>query len=102
MSDNDGKFTTNPGEFKKAKCGACGAQMKVKRNVFGPIQWGEAMGGGGHLHDSFRCPNCKEAWHKDIAELLEEIDNTISKTIRKIIRSDISQILKVKKGRRRQ
>ena len=66
---NNGCYFPAPGKVRKAECGICDAKMNVERNVFGPTGFAEAMGKGGHLHDSFYCPNYSEEWHKKIVDM---------------------------------
>jgi len=77
---NDGRSNPAPGTVKIAKCGVCGKQMNVKRNVLGATSWVESVGHGKHRHDRFTCPNINEDWHKRIYRLKtdvyqEEINN---------------------------
>lgn len=77
---NGGRCFPAPGKMKSAKCGVCGVDMNVERNILGATSWAESMGGNKHRHDSFRCPNLDKDWHKRIHRLktdvyLEEIDN---------------------------
>lgn len=76
---NPGYCFPKPGKTETAKCGVCGIDMSVKRNVLGPTSMAESMGHGKHRHDSFRCSNLDKDWHKRIHRLktdvyLEEID----------------------------
>ena len=94
-NNNDGRCFPAPGMVKKVKCGICGRQMKVKRNVLGPTSWVESMARGKHLHDSFMCPNLNQDWHKKIVDLKIEEHNTASDKIKKILEKEILEILKV-------
>ena len=80
---NVGRCCPAPGTVEMAKCGICGIEMNVERNVLGPTSWAESMAGRKHRHDSFRCPNLGKDWHRRIYRLktdvyLEEIDSNDS------------------------
>ncbi len=63
---NNGYRFPKPGTVDKVNCGVCGAQMKVRRNVLGPISRAMAMAGKKRRHDSFACPHVKRNWHQKI------------------------------------
>lgn len=56
-------FIRKPGKFDSMRCGACGSVCDVKRGVFGPTCFAEAMVGRASEHDRFECPHSGEAWH---------------------------------------
>jgi len=66
---NDGRSFPRPGELQTVKCGICGAQMEVKRNVLGPTGLVESLSRKKHWHDSFICLNIEKWWHKIIHQL---------------------------------
>jgi len=87
-------FAYEPGIMKEAYCNLCDAKMNVERNVDGPTSSVEAMSGGKHLHDLFTCPNTEEEWHEHAIELMDEMGETASKRIKKILQEEIDEILK--------
>ncbi len=70
---NSGYCFPKPGTVKKVKCGVCGMNMDVERNVLGPTSFAGAMAGAKHRHDSFRCPFVETSWHQGIVNLKAEI-----------------------------
>ena len=70
---NNGRCFPAPGTVKTAKCGVCGRQMNIERNVLGATSWAESMGGGKHLHDRFTCPHITQNWHKRIYRLKMDV-----------------------------
>ncbi|MEK7076174.1 MAG: hypothetical protein AAB941_00720 [Patescibacteria group bacterium] len=98
---NGGHCYPAPGTVKTVKCGVCGTQMKVKRNVLGCTSWAESMGGGKHLHDRFKCPNLNEDWHKRIYRLkmdvyreeMDDCDPIGLKKMRQVAEKEIIELL---------
>ncbi len=90
---NDGYCNPAPGIVKTAKCGVCGRQMNVERNVLGATSSVEAMMRRKHLHDSFTCPNINKSWHEKIVNLKNEALNTASDKIKKILGEEIIELL---------
>lgn len=94
---NNGFLFPNQGEVNKAKCGICGTQMSVRRNVNGPTSFSEAMARGAHLHDSFTCPHLMERWHTGIVNLKMEayasegeykvVKRELEKRVKKILKA---------------
>lgn len=70
---NLGHCFPEPGKVKKIKCGVCGTQMNVERNVLGPTSWASAMAGFKYRHDRFWCPFVSQNWHQGITDLKSEI-----------------------------
>lgn len=99
---NDGRCNPAPGTAKTAKCGVCGRQMNVKRNVLGATSWAESMGQGKHLYDSFTCPDLNKNWHKRISRLKmdvyqEEINHCDPiglEKVRQVAKEEILKLLK--------
>lgn len=95
---NDGVYFPDPGTVQSAKCGICGTEMEVTRNVNGPTQFVMAVSGAKRLHDAFFCPHYKDDWHKRVSDLWGEIGiGTKSAKIKKLIREEIGEILKKRK-----
>ena len=96
---NQGRCGPEPGTVKTAKCGVCGKQMKVERNVLGATSWAESMAGRKHLYDSFRCPNIDKGWHERIVNLKVEALKTESDRIKKILEGEVIELLEANAGR---
>ena len=85
-SNNRGYCFPDPGEAQDINCGICAEKMNVKRGIFGPTGFIEAMSPrGGHWHDYFECPNLGELWHKHIVSLTDEQMKTNSAKIKQIL-----------------
>jgi hypothetical protein len=52
------------------------------------------MGKRGHWHDKFWCPHSNTSWHKQALKLLLEIEKTPSKSIARLLRNDLEDILR--------
>ena|SRR3989344_1353034 len=97
-SNNRGYCFPDPGEAQDINCGICAEKMNVKRGIFGPTGFIEAMSPrGGHWHDYFECPNLGELWHKHIVSLTDEQMKTNSAKIKQILEDEIQETLKTKK-----
>ena len=90
-------FTPEPGKEKEMFCRVCKEKMDVKRNVNGPTGWTEATGGRKHVHDTFSCPFAQEDWHNQARVLLERIQKETSRTIAKMLKKEVKQVLKERK-----
>jgi len=93
----NGYFTPDPGEVVRTHCDICETLMDVKRNVFGPTGWAEAMAKRGHLHDVYTCPRKEEKWHKHIEKLTEEMNKTVSVNIKALLTDEIEETLESNK-----
>jgi hypothetical protein len=87
---------SNPDEFLVRRCPTCGDEMDVERGRVGATSWGEAMARRSHRHDQFRCPNATLAWHGQAVRLRKEAANTASKTVRKLIRNELTELLRTR------
>lgn len=90
---NDGCCNSAPGTVKTAKCGICGSQMNVKRNVLDATSSIEKMCHSKHRHDSFTCPNINKSWHEKIVNLKYEAYDTASNKIKKILEKEMAELL---------
>ncbi len=97
-------FTPSPGTEDTMHCCACGEEMEVQRNVFGPTGYVEAVGGRmrqrqdpayrvGHLHDVFTCKRSGQTWHTQVIALREEQSETSSARLKSVLEEEIQQIL---------
>jgi len=75
-------------------CKACGFPCDVERNVNGPTGFVEGMGGGRTLHDSWTCTHSGQKWHDKAVRLYEEMEGTASRGIRRIIKSDLDDLIR--------
>ena len=71
----------NPGKFKVLKCGVCGTNMDVQRDVYGPTSFGAAMGKTGRDHDAFHCPYSDDDWHQQAKTLHRAARETPSRIL---------------------
>lgn len=86
-------FTPDPGTKKSMKCRICDSVMDVRRKVYGPTGFAEAMAGGGHNHDEFRCPHTEEDWHKKALRIVKESNKTSSDKLAKMLRDEAQEIV---------
>jgi len=89
-------FHKEPNTIESISCRACGAVCNVERNSFGPTSHLSAMSGNHTLHDRFICPNIGKKWHELASNLVQEINNTQSKSIIKLIAKDLRKALSKK------
>lgn len=90
-------FTPRPDVIDKIGCKVCGSNCDVKRGVSGPTGFGEAMARKGHLHDLFSCPHSDAEWHEQALEIMKDIRDCHSPSLKKIMESDVAKIIKKKK-----
>jgi len=90
--NNSDRATPRPGERESIDCGVCGDAMEVRRDMHGPTGMAEAMGGGGHPHDSFRCPNIDEDWHVQVKRIREAAERTPSKRTEQALLEEAAEI----------
>ena len=86
-------FTPDPGEWTDCECGGCGAKMNVKRDCEGPTSYVMAMGKSTRKYDHFTCPNSGKEWHTQIIKLKEEIKDTVSVKLKKVLQSEIDEMM---------
>ena len=73
LHGNNGECYSKPGKTKKAKCGICGAQMNVERNVLNSTTLKEILLKIKRKYDWFICPYFYENWHRTINDLKTDI-----------------------------
>lgn len=90
------RYTPDPGEVPQGEsvfCGVCGDKMTEKRDVMGARGYAQAMAGGKSAHDSFRCPNYSEDWHKQVVALREAAKETPSVRLGEIMLAEVDLII---------
>lgn len=101
---NDGRARPAPGTAKSIKCGVCGINMKVERNVLGATSFAESVAKGHHRHDSFICIYKEKIWHRKITKLKMEVylakidDNPFRDEIKSAAKKKILKLLKLHKA----
>lgn len=85
-------FAPAPGTEDKMFCRVCGDEMDCKRNVKGATSFVEAMGGTGHLHDSFTCKNSGQPWHNQVLKLKLEARSTSSTKLSRMFLEEAEEI----------
>ena len=74
-------------------CNVCNSRCLVQKKVQG-IKVKYASGTGLDVsHDKFYCPNSDKNRHKDAVSLFEEYQQTVSKSISRIIKKDLDDLL---------
>ena len=89
---------TDPGAEQQINCPVYSAPMSVERDQNVPASWAEAVSGKKHRYDVWRCSSYACDWHIQVKHLRQEMDNTISPTLRGILQNDIDQILRTKRA----
>ena len=79
--------------FTRSPCTVCGAVMNVRRNIFGPTSFAQAMARTGRWHDRFSCPYREEPWHERVAALGAEARRVPSDVLARIIRLEAADIV---------
>jgi hypothetical protein len=81
------------------RCPFCDAVCCVERNKIRPKITGMASSmhwhGTPQIYDEFSCPNNNIKWHKTLMEYHEELNETKSPRLKKLILEDISDLLKL-------
>lgn len=90
---NDGLYYGKPGSAPDERCGVCGMECVVERNIDGPTSWASAMTGHHRLHNVFRCPHYGSEWHKLAYRLTKECAATASKRLRVLIELDLDDLV---------
>jgi hypothetical protein len=88
----------DPGKYQSLKCGICGTEMDVRRNVHGPTSFAAAMAKKGRDHDAFYCPHIKADWHVQAKKLLDEIRATPSDSLAKIMHAELCHIVQTREA----
>lgn len=91
-------FVSEPGIHSECSCRVCGSIMDVHRNVNGPTSWASAIAEKLTLHDSFSCPHSETEWHNKAAEICSEIDDISSSVIKKLMKAEVSEIIRKNLG----
>jgi hypothetical protein len=86
-------FILSPGKGHDINCNVCNSRCLVQRNVPG-IKVKYASGTGLDVsHDKFYCTNSNEGWHIEAVSLYLESQHTASKSISRIIKKDLDDLL---------
>ena len=72
--------------------------MTVKRNIYGPRSYVEAVKHMGSYHDIFECPHIDEKWHQQIRLLREQLEHSSSSKVRELIKEEIAEILETRQA----
>lgn len=86
-------FTPDPGACGSMQCQACGANMDVKRNAYGPRSFASAVSGHRVVYDEFTCPNAGKPWHDKVIKMREERRNTVVAAFQETIDAEIAMVL---------
>jgi len=86
-------YITKPNKKEEIHCRVCGAKCDVERGVKGPTNVASAIGGLKFEHDFFSCPNYDKEWHYRACKLVEELEDTLSKSVRELIKQDLDELL---------
>jgi hypothetical protein len=87
-------FYTNPGKVIEMRCRVCGNNCDVKRDVYGPSNFVEAVSRTNDLYDIFTCPNANHNWHVIALKLVVAIEETPSKRMADLMKLDLEDLLK--------
>jgi len=87
-------FFTNVDEKDKMKCKVCKSDCIAKRKIIGATCFAEAVGGGKHEHDYFKCPYSEKPWHQQALNIVRDIENLSSPSVKKIMEKDLKKIIK--------
>ena len=74
-------------------CRVCGTMCTVWRNVYGPTGIISAMAKHSTYHDDFVCPHTDEEWHEQALRLAVSIDETPSKRVAALIKTDLDELV---------
>jgi hypothetical protein len=90
-------FTPEPGTDPYTKvCLACGENLLVKKDCFGPTSSMGAQFGVKRAYDEWYCANSGEDWHNQVIKLRDEKRKTASKSLERIFSEEIDDILRTK------
>jgi len=84
-------FSREPGTIDEINCEVCGSVCEVKRGEVGPTSFGGAIAGSKTPHDRFTCPHNDEQWHWETLAMVQELDDTSSPSLKKLIQKDIDK-----------
>ena len=82
------------GEIDEIKCVVCGSVCNVERSQVGATSLAGAMAKVKTSHDRFYCPHNDEQWHWESLAMVQELEDTYSPSLRKIIQKDIDKSVK--------
>jgi len=90
-------FNRKAGAVDKMECKVCGETCDVERNRFGPTSYASAMAKQKIKHDHFSCPHINKPWHEQALGLVQEINDSHSPSLKKIMKKDLVKIIEQKK-----
>ena len=90
---NYNSFYRKPGTVDEMNCEVCGSICDVKRSEVGPTGFASAMAKKNTEHDYFSCPHNDEKWHWEALAMCQELRDTYSPSLKKIIQDDIADSL---------
>jgi len=82
-----------PGTSASEKCGICGTEMDIERDRDVYTSYACAMAKKSVRMDAFYCPHNEEEWHNIASDLIDELNNTVSPTLREIMKKDLDKII---------
>lgn len=85
-------FNTPVGQRQSMTCRVCEQTMQVGRNINGPRTSIESLAGQKFPHDEFRCADSGQTWHQQALALRLLMENTPSKTIEDILKTEAKPI----------
>ncbi|MFQ5913345.1 MAG: hypothetical protein ACE5JS_09190 [Nitrospinota bacterium] len=87
-------FIAEAGSKGEYHCGVCNTKCEVKRNVYGPTTFAEAMAKTFRYHDLFVCPHRDEKWHEQALNLVQAIEETPSRRVAQLMAQDLEDLLR--------
>jgi uncharacterized protein YbcC (UPF0753/DUF2309 family) len=87
-------FIGEPNSGETRQCRVCGSACRIVPNVYGSTGFMSTMAKRFAYHDEFVCPHTDNAWHEHALRLAIAIDETPSKSIAKMMRDDLADLLR--------
>ena len=77
------------GQDLEKNCQGCGSICDVERERRGKISM---YGKSDTLHDYWFCPHIERGWHRQLVNLRDELEDTHSPSLKKMIMTDMNKI----------